>query len=215
MPDPVLVDITIINRALARIGGGAITSTDEDTELAASVMAVYPDVVDVAHAAYPWKWARRTAKLDQLAVTPINGFSKAYGFPADALGQPLKLSDRPNCADNPLRRFSVEGRTVYANCDAVYGAFVMRIAPSDWPPSFRLAVTVWLSAEFCVPVTHDANLADALRKTAIGAPSEEMRGGLLGRAIALDVSSGGGVAPLLADDPLTSARFDGPWHGDF
>jgi hypothetical protein len=216
MPDPVLADIDIINRALGRIGGGAIMAIDEDTELAGQVMSVYPDIVDVAHTAYQWKWARRTCALDLLSETPVNGWKYAYGFPADALSQPLALLADPKLPDYPVRDFAVEGRKVYVMCEkALWGAFILRIAPSDWPPLFRAAVTTWLASALCVPVTHDSSLKQLLEREAYGTPEEGMRGGLMGRAIGVDAATGGNPAPLLASDPLTAARWDGPWHGNY
>lgn len=211
-PDPVLVDEDIVNRALGAIGGGSITSLDEDSELALSVIAVYPDVVDAAHAAFQWRWARKTKRLDRLDEKPENGFLHAFGFPVDAIGNPLALFANPRNR-TPHADFAVEGRTVYADPHELHGSFIMRQSPALWPPLFRAAVTMWLQSRFALSVTHDATLAQALEADAIGTPSQGMQGGLMGRAIAVDVAQGGARGGMSDRNPLTNARFDGPWHG--
>ncbi|MCW2317475.1 hypothetical protein SAMN06265338_103219 [Rhodoblastus acidophilus] len=209
-------DVTICNRALARLGGGQIVSLDEDTDLARQCVAVYDDLLEAALTLYHWKWPRRTKALDRLDEVPENGYLYGYGFPAGAISNPIKVLADPRNPDYPLREFVVEGRTLYTNAIAVWGAFVFRLSPDLWPPVFRLAFQTWLSAALAIPVSQDANLAAQLEQQAIGAPSEQGRGGIMGRAIAIDGATSGGDAPALASDPLTSARYEGaPWYGNF
>jgi len=209
---------TIINRALARIGAGAITATDDDTDLARQCMAIFDDLADLAISLYPWTFARRMFSLQELAVDAL-GWDKVFNFPAEALGDPLKLLADPKNPDNPLRRFYIQDRQIHADEAALHGVFRVRPDSTLWPVEFRVAFTMWLAAELCVPVCHDNNLAKELRSGAIGSGVEEYRGGLIGRAITANTSAGGGVAPLLNSDPLTSARYSGPagaaWHGDY
>lgn len=205
--------LTIINRALARIGAGAISAVDEDTDLCRQVMAVHDDLVDAAFGIWHWSWPRRLRALEKLAAAPA-GWSSAFAFPAEAIGNPKSLLTDPSQPELPLRRYALDGRSVAANADALWGVFTLRIASSDWPPLFRAAFTLWLAAELCVPVTHDATLAAALLKTAVGSPEEGFRGGLMGRAIAMDHAGGGNAAPLGATDVLTSAHLGaGSWDG--
>lgn len=232
MPDPILVDVDIVNRALGRIGAAPIQSLDEDTELAGQVASVYNDVVDVAHAVYQWKWARQTSALDALAPPPgaistgdgwtipgstlagaFNGWTNAFAFPADALSGPLALyTSWPN---GTLRDFAVEGTTVYARRSALLGTFIRRRSPDQWSAPFRMAVTTWLAGELAIPVTHDKDLATQLIEKAVGSANEGMRGGLIGRAIAFEVATGGSISSAMQDDVVTHARFEGPWHGSW
>lgn len=206
--------VTIINRALARIGGGSITSLDEDSDLARQVLAIWSDVSDAALSAYSWNWNRRSRQLDLLAETPVNGFSYAFGFPGEALSGPFSLSASDGRAT--IKRFSVEGRTVYCNVAAIVGRFPMRVDPAEWPAEFRTAVTVWLAGEFALPVAQDNDMREKLIAQAIGLPSEQGRGGMMGRAIGNDKGRDASLPDLAAHDPLTQARFDSgyPWHGD-
>ena len=210
--------VTIINRALARIGAGAITATDEDTDLARQCMAIWDDLSQLALSLHPWAWSRRTFALETLAVDTL-GWDKAFNFPTLALDKPYKLLDNPKQPDHPLKQFMIEGRTIYADVPLLWGQFPIRPDSRDWPAAFRTAFTMWLAAEFCVPVTHDDKMGASLRASAIGSPGEEFRGGLMGRLISQDAMASGGPAPVMASDPLTGARYGGAgpaaWHGDF
>lgn len=198
-------DLKVINKALARIGASAIFAVDEDSDLAAQVFAVYDDLLDAAIELYDWFWPRRTIQLEALPDLPF-GYNHAYAFPALAVGGPSALYASRTARHSPTRDFRVEGRTVAVNSEVCWGTFAMRVSPAEWPAMFRLAFTVWLAASLAVPVTHDASLGATLEQAAIGSPSEGGRGGLIGRAIAMDAARSGGVAPILADDPFTSVH---------
>ncbi len=203
MPQP-LSNTDIMNRALARIGAGTIMSLDEDSDLARQVGAVFDDVVESALAAYSWNWARRTFGLQRLSESPATGYAHAFDAPAAAVGEPLRLwSDARR--RTPLRDFLFEGRQVHCDDVAVWAVFVVRCEPELWPALFRAAVTDWVAARLCIPVTHDDKLAMQLEQAAVGSPSDYMRGGLMGRAIARDAASSP-PQPLQADDALTAAR---------
>lgn len=217
-------DATILNRALARIGAGDVAGRDEDSELAAQAWSVYDDTVETAFGCYAWKWCLRTVALDRLAAggsngAPANGWAYGFNAPAGALGGPQALFLAPRNPGYPLRDFQVEGGIVYANADTLWGRYALKIEPALWPPLFRTALTTWLAAELAVPVTHDKDLAATLRQAAIGSPSENFQGGLMGRAIALDTVSSGDPQPILAADPLTAVHnsagggpLSGPWY---
>lgn len=220
MPD-ILDDITLANRALARFGGGAISAFDEETSLAQQVASVYWDIIDHGHVLHGWRWARRTFTLQRLDETPVNGWRYAHDFPPDTLvTRPSALFTNPQDPDTPLRQFLVEDNKVFSQHETLYGTFVVRKSPDLWPPDFRNAMIMWLAAELCVPVSHHLELAADYRRQAIGEERENYRGGLMGRAIAAEAGSSGGIAPLGAEDPLTAAHAPGagaamPWHGSF
>lgn len=197
-------DLKVINKALARIGAGSVSAVDEDSDLAQQVFAVYDDLLDAAIDLYDWFWPRRTVQLEALPGLPF-GYSHAFAFPALAIGGPVALY-RSRTDKNPTRDFAVQGREIAINSAECWGTFSLRVSPEAWPPAFRLGFTCWLSASFAVPVTHDATLAADLEQAAIGTPSEGGRGGLIGRAIAIDASRSGGVSPILADDPFTAVH---------
>lgn len=203
-------DLSIVNEALARLGSSPIFSLEEESKTAGKAARIYPTVVGTVFAAHSWNFARRTTRLDRLAVVPETGWAFAYALPGNRIGDPVKVLDNPRSPDNPLRMFLVEGDELHADAAAVWATCVRQVAPADWPPLFKSAVVVALAAELCVPQSHDVNLAAALRQEAWGSPAEGLRGGQVGRAMARDAASTPGPAPLGASDALTDA-----WHGGF
>lgn len=202
--------IKVANEALRRFGAGTILSFEEETQKAATVAAIYATVVDDAFQATRWTFARRTARLDLLPDAPLSGYARAFALPGDRVGDPVKVIANPSLPDHPLRIFALEGDELHANVTAVWATCVRRVDPNYWPPMFRRAVVTALAAELVVPISHDTKLADNLRAQTWGTPSEGGRGGLMGRAMAIDVaSSPGSAAPIGAVDPLTDA-----WHGE-
>lgn len=202
-------EITVINRALARIGAAPLTDLEADDDQTRQVLAIHQDLVEAIFGLWDWRWALRTHALDRLAETPVF-FTGAFRFPATAVSGPKALYDDAARRATPLRDFAVQGRTVYADREQLWGDFVTRVAPSDWPAVFRLAYTTWLAAELCVPLTHDEKLKAVLQADAIGTPSEGGRGGIVGRAIAIDAAEAGAKAAISTDDTLTAAHM-----GDF
>jgi len=198
-----------VNEALARLGSAPIAALDEETPKAAKVAQIYPTVVGAAFACHRWNWARRTARLDRLAVTPETGWRYAYALPGDRIGEPVKVMLNPRAPDYLLRAFALEGDELHADELAVWATFVRSVEPEQWPALFRAAIVVALAADLAVPLTHDVTLKQQLAQDAWGTPSEGGRGGLMGRAMAVDASAQPG-STVLARDPLTDA-----WHGAY
>lgn len=206
MSETSITDVTIINRALARVGAPGIFALDEETSIARQAVAVYFDRRDACLGLYPWSFAKMTYKLDRLTEEPLNGWRFAYALPGNRLSAPLKVLTDPQRPDYPLRRFTVEANAIYCDEEAVWATVIVQAAPAVWSPAFRLAVTTLVAADLAVPVGHDTALADDLRTQGEGTPSEGGRGGMLGRALIADASGAPTPAPLLAADPLTTAH---------
>lgn len=216
MPDAI-DHLKVMNNALARIGAAAIMSEDDDTDLAAQVMAVYYDRLDAVLAMHPWSFAGITYRLDRLAALESNGYVAAdskfgngwpYGFalPGNRVGEPRRILTDPRTPHAPLRDFLIEAGNLYADVETAWATVTVRADPAIWRPDFRLAVTTLVAAELCVPVTHDQNLARALFEQAEGSGQDQGRGGLLGRAIAKDAAGSPAKAPHLWRNDLADAR---------
>lgn len=208
--------LTVINNALGRIGAGKIMGEDEDTELAGQVVPIYYARIKALFGMHEWSFAGKTYKLDALAQTADNdydaaaqkfnnGWRYAFNLPGTRLGAPRKVLDDPRCPKDPLRDFLIESGVLYADVDKAWAVVTVLVDPQNWDPQFALAAETIAAADFCVPVTHDASLAAALRTVAEGTPQEQGRGGLVGRAIASDAAKSRTVSPQWRD-PLSDAR---------
>jgi hypothetical protein len=129
------------------------------------------------------------------------------------MGPPKALFTDPRNPATRLRDFRAEGNEVHAAVTPLYGVFPLRIDPAMWPPFFREFYVCWLAANLAIPIGHDDKLAAYYEQKAIGAPSEQGRGGLVGRALGLDAAGTGGVAGLNVTDSLTSAHWGGGGDG--
>ncbi len=200
-------ELSIINKALIRIGAGTIFAMDEDSELAETAISVYNDRVPSIIGSFRPSWARKTYALDQLDLTPNNGWKYAFAIPGTSLNPtPIKLLTDPRDPDRPLRQFLVEAGEIYADCRPLWGSFIIMPPPAIWPAVFREAIVMTLAAAYCVPVTHDKDLASTLLVQAQGTPQEQGRGGLMGMALQVDAAGSQSHAPGNASDPLTSAH---------
>lgn len=208
--------LKVMNAALARIAGGQIMAEDEDTELAAQVIAIYYARLDAVLGMHDWSFAGKTFKLDAVPKDAdhdydatdkkfITGWLHAFLMPGTRLSLPRRLLVDPRRPDSPLRDFSIEQNVVYADHEKLYGTFTVRADPIAWKKDFALGIKAIVAADLCVPVTHDSNLAATIRTEAEGTPQEQGRGGLIGRALAADAAGARRVAPVW-NDPLSSAR---------
>lgn len=200
-------EVKLINRALTRIGAASIFAPDEETELAAATQAIWTDVKEQCLALHRWSFARQVYRLNRRPETPENGWKYAFDIPGTVLGGPEKVLRDPRRAYELLRDFDVQGVRIYADVDELYALFPVVPDVALWPPLFRSAVVLAAAAALAVPVAHDERLAASLREQAGGGPREGGVGGLIGRAIAMDIASRPIGSPFLASDPLTDARY--------
>ncbi len=160
-------------------------------------------------AGYHRYFSHKTYKLNRLAEISdndfvvadgkfMNGWRHGFTLPGNRIGAPRRILDDPRRPDSPYRDFLIEGLNLYADRESLWATITVRADPASWPPDFRLAATVAVAADLCVPVTHDAGLAETLRAEAEGTPSENGRGGLIGRAMGKDAAAAPAKAPLWA-----------------
>jgi hypothetical protein len=209
--------LKVMNNALAHIAGGQIMAEDEDTELAEKVVPVYYSRLRAVFGMHEWSFAGKTYKLDAIAPTAENdydatarrfnnGWHYAFALPGSRIGDPRKVLRDPRNHRDPLREFLIESGWLYADRDQAWAVVTVLADPITWSPLFALGIERITAADICVPVTHDAKLAEAIRTIAEGSQQEQGRGGLIGRAMATDAAKAR-TPTALARDPLTDARF--------
>jgi hypothetical protein len=208
--------LKIMNNALGKIGAGRIMAEDEDTELAGQVVPAYYSRLRAMLAMCEWSFAGKTYKLDALAKTAENdydaagqifnnGWRHAFALPGTRIGLPRRVLANPRDPKDPLRDFLIEAGVLYADREPLWAVVTVMPDPAIWDPQFALAMEAIIAADLCVPVTHDAGLAKALREIAEGTPQENGRGGLVGRAMTHDAAKARTAAPIWRD-PLSDAR---------
>lgn len=197
---------TLVNRALVMLGRPPSFTVDTETDLGRIVEAIWENTLDFAFSLHDWTMLRRTAKLPRHAATPDNGWTHGHTMPGDRLGGPRLLLTDPRCPDNPLRRYAIEGDSIYCDEKDVWGRFKVRRDPETWDGGFTNAFLHILASNMAVPVREDERLRDDYRTMAIGTPQERLTGGLFGRLISEDRANEPQFAPMSADSPLVQAH---------
>jgi len=152
--------ISIINRALRRIGAGRIESIDDDDDSARAAKDIWGDVREDLLCRFPWHFAQKTsAPLAELSTTdPRWGYS--FALPTDCL-KPLRIVANgadtddegnidygtipPNFPDPP---FAVTGATLSCDLEAPVLLYTYDLAdPTKFSPEFATAFSLGMAVE--------------------------------------------------------------------
>jgi hypothetical protein len=172
----VLSDIALCSRALLKIGAQPVASLEEGSAEAEVAANLYPAVRDGLLASFPWGFATTQATLPRLAVAPVADWNNAFQLPADLL--------RVLSAGSPYLgsglAYHVLGDQLHCNAEQVTLSYIRRPVESSFPPHFAESLVARLAAEFCLPLTEDAqraqmlySLADSLLRQARSADSQQ------------------------------------------
>lgn len=203
----VLDKATVVNRALARIGLSPTFSIGDESFVAGKIDLIWPDVVSHTFGLHDWDFCRLTRPLHRLSETPVNGWTYAFQLPGDRLGAPLKLLAQVGDPEAPLRSYTIEADKVFAHEAAVWARCKVAVDPAAWDPAFASAFVTALASALAIPMMQDEQLAADLSAKAYGTPSQGGGGGEFGRLMSQHRAGEPVGSPLLAYDPLTSARY--------
>jgi len=202
----------IVNWALTELGLAPNFSIDSETKLGGLVDIFWPRAIARTFGLHDWTFCRQTFLLTRQEATPINGWTYGFDLPGDILGPPLKVTYDARC-DVPLRDFTIEGTTVFANEPVVYARCKLALDPAAWPPQFQDGFATLLASYLAIPLTQDAELKADKEAAAIGTQSQGGSGGIFGRLIAQD-RAGAPVGSPASTDALQGGRPSSePWHG--
>jgi len=163
--------ISICNLALSNIAKPDIQDIDEDSAEAVACKRFYAHTLDVLLQSYPWRFARTTQALAEVANTRADRWGYAYQRPTDCL-KVLRVSDVYDLAYMQSDGLSViaggyaydiEGDTVYCGLTPAYLVYTQRLTdPTKFPPLFIEALAWHLAVRLAMPLTRDPKVrADA------------------------------------------------------
>lgn len=148
--------VDVCNKALDKLGHGAITSLSDGTKAANLCDRGWPLVRDQVLRDHPWNFAVKRAVLAASSTAPEWGFSAAFPLPADC----LRLIE---VRDLSTDEYSVEDGSIHADADVLYIRYVYRVTdPNRYDALFIDTAATRLAAEICEALTQSNTKKDAL-----------------------------------------------------
>lgn len=199
-------DVTIANRAIARIGGIQIQSFDVPGPSGHIVPTTYNAVVEDLLGKYPWHFTKKTrAPLARTSDTPARWRYK-FLLPPDRLSPPRAIWNSAN-SRRPFHEWEPEGNGILSNAENLWADYQWRPPVAWWPVYFRELVTLAVMAELAGALREDWALRKSLRLECYGSEQYQGEGGQFAVATGLDAQAQ--PSPEIDGDhnPLTSARF--------
>ncbi|TCD15146.1 hypothetical protein [Oricola cellulosilytica] len=197
--------ITIINRALSRIGCLPIQSEASPGPAGIGVVLTYDAVLEDVLSKYPWHFTIFFTALTALTASPPLGWSKAFQLPPQRLAQPRAYYE--SATDNrPLSRFQLSGNEVYTASETCFAEYQAKPPVPHWPGYFRELMTLCCAAEYALEIREDRTLRNTLRRDAYGPPDFQGDGGQFKVACDLDAQAAPSKQPADGRNPLTDIR---------
>ncbi|MEK1929090.1 MAG: hypothetical protein AAAC47_04780, partial [Pararhizobium sp.] len=186
MEDDQTIDkATVVNMSLiTRLGVPGNYSVDGETDLGGTVDVVWPLAVAQCFSLHDWNFCRRTTKLTRHATAPDNGWQYGFDLPGNKVGDPLKVLRQAGNNEDPLRDFTIEGFSLFANEPEVWARCKVNVDPQYWDDGFMVGFVIVLGAYLAVPVLQNEKMRDDSLAEAFGTPSQGGGGGYFGRLLA-------------------------------
>jgi hypothetical protein len=164
--------VSICNLALTNLGKTKINALDEPTAEARACNQFYEHTRDMLLQGYPYRFARKTLALAEIANDKAGKWRYAYKRPIDCLKvlwlRP-EYSDENPCVQTEQEEianpYEIEGDTIYCNLSPAFLRGVFRVVdPSKYPPLFVEALSWHLAVRLAMPLTRDPKVrADAFQ----------------------------------------------------
>lgn len=197
--------VSMVNRALIKLGQPASYSIDQETSLGEIADTAWLSVEAHVASLYDWSFNRTTVKLTALA-TVDNGWTYGYALPGNRIGEPLAILKSITQPDDYLRDYMIEQGNVYAEISPLWARIRVASDPTTWDAGYAEAYCIALAAAMAVPLLQDEEREAKLEQDAFGRPQENGHGGMFGRLIALNKAAQPQGRRFMDNDPLTAAR---------
>jgi hypothetical protein len=208
---PLLGPLDIVNAACANIGETPLQALDEEIDAGQSAQLLYDEVLEFNLDVYKFSFAKQLRQLSAVSgEDAFAGYSTVYAIPAEAIGNPVYLTDAPTDPDRRFSRYAIVGDRIHADAGPLYAMIVFRAPPSRWSGAFKSMMISALAAKFAISLAHDRALAEERSREAYGTPSDDFRGGKMRAAINADSFTSPPRPQARDDNPLTQA-----WRGGY
>jgi hypothetical protein len=169
----------IASQALSRLGEGAISSFDEDTDTAEKVRQLYEPTILGLLGRYNWRWAQQRAVLSEDgAAVPLNEWRYGYLMPTLRLtrvGAPLRVFNSTVLRAPEVFDWELEGKHIFTNYETLVIEYVARKPESVWPGYFEEMIAEALAARLALPITENASKEELHSVKAFGNAARRWR----------------------------------------
>lgn len=159
--------VQIWNMALSHIGVKSFVAGVNEKSQEASVLNVWwAPSVDYVLADHPWPFARKYQALGLVVSNPSPDWAYAYRYPSDCIHARRICSPSGRTDPKPPPFFvgqDDDGKLVYTDQPNAVLEYTKRVTePERFDEKFTEALSIYLAARVCNPLSRIPNLADKL-----------------------------------------------------
>lgn len=197
--------VSICSDALILLGAKPISSFNDGTDESNVCDRLYPDVRDTTLMMYPWSFSYKKVQISRLTSTPTTEWKYEFQLPGDRLGNPRAAFISTEENTRPFKEWEVIGDRLMTNETSIYIDYPYQAQEFSMPQYFVQLLKYMMAWHLAYPITEQQDKAVYWQSVAVGAPSENGRGGYMRQAMTMDSQ---GKPPQVIDDySLVATRF--------
>tara|TARA_R100001510_G_C7656872_1_gene217518 strand:- start:11711 stop:12325 length:615 start_codon:yes stop_codon:yes gene_type:complete len=198
-------DLSTVNNSLRLLGVDTITSLTDGTKRASIANGIYTFVKHHTLSMYPWKFALKKVELARDSATPNNEWTYQYSMPSDSVtGLPNTVFFSGEVGAGSELRFDIYERKVLTDSTTVFVDYVYNVGEDAMPSYFITLLIYQVAWHLAEPLTDQTTKADYWKKTALGNPIDQGRGGYF--RVATQIDAQGQPPNVISDYVLTNMR---------
>jgi hypothetical protein len=178
--------LSICSDALQMLGAKPISSFTEGTDEANVADSLYQDIKKQALLVYPWSFVYKKIALAQLLTGPTTEYRYAYQLPGDRIGPPRSVTTSATPGSGTIRNYRIFGDQLLTNETTIYIDYPYDVQEYEMPVYFIQLMKYMMAWHLSLPITDQMDKTQYWQGVAIGAPSENGRGGYMRTATTID-----------------------------
>jgi hypothetical protein len=178
--------LSICSDALQMLGAKPISSFTEGTDEANVADSLYQDIKKQALLVYPWSFVYKKIALAQLLTGPTTEYRYAYQLPGDRIGPPRSVTTSATPGSGTIRNYRIFGDQLLTNETTIYIDYPYDVQEYEMPVYFVQLMKYMMAWHLAIPITDQIDKATYWQGIAIGAASENNRGGYMRTATSID-----------------------------